>query len=146
MGFFVKIYKVVSNKIVSPKEYIVIFLNNMIIRCSRYFHFTAAFTNYILLKTFNINGGLFVLICMILTLTYRKTFNLQFGSFKASKSACTPESPSLFQPRSSSLRCEGFDFKAEPRAAQPSLVTSQWSNLLRELQSFLSLALKKGVV
>ncbi len=84
-----------------------------------------------------------MLICMILTLTYRKTFNLQFGSFKASKSACGPESPSLFQPRSSSLRCEGFDFKAEPRAAQPSLVTSQWSNLLIELQSFLSLALKK---
>ncbi|KAI5616025.1 hypothetical protein C0J50_8520 [Silurus asotus] len=41
----------------------------------------------------------------------------------------TPESPTLFRDRSSSLRCEGFDLRAEARAAQPSSDTPQSHNL-----------------
>jgi len=41
--------------------------------------------------------------------------SLQCGSFSTSQQCFTPESPSLFQLRFSSLRCNGFDFSAEVR-------------------------------
>ncbi len=41
----------------------------------------------------------------------------------------TPESPSLLSLRFSSLRCDGFDFRAEVTAEQPSSVISHHPNL-----------------
>ncbi len=61
--------------------------------------------------------------------SYRSISSLQAGSFNASESRFSPDAPNLFSDRSSSLRCEGFDLRAEARAAQPSSVTSQSFNL-----------------
>ena len=44
----------------------------------------------------------------------------------------TPESPSLFPLRFSSIRCEGFDVRAEVRSAQPSSVVLLSFSLERE--------------
>ncbi|XDV23246.1 hypothetical protein PO909_027914, partial [Leuciscus waleckii] len=55
--------------------------------------------------------------------------SLHCGFISRSQRFFTPESPSLFPLRSSSLRCDGFDFRAEVTAEQPSSVILQYLNL-----------------
>jgi len=52
--------------------------------------------------------------------THSSFSSLHFLSFNSSESSLIPESSSLLLLKSSSLRCEGFDLRAEARAAQPS--------------------------
>jgi len=59
--------------------------------------------------------------------SYISVFSLCLSSFRSSSSFT--ESPSLFPDRYSVLRCEGFDLRAEARAAQPSSVTLHLLNL-----------------
>jgi len=47
----------------------------------------------------------------------------------------TPELPNLFSLRSSTIRFEGFELKAEVRAAQPSAVILLQLNLLKTEQN-----------
>ncbi|XDV26419.1 hypothetical protein PO909_030147, partial [Leuciscus waleckii] len=47
--------------------------------------------------------------------TNRSFSSLNCGFISRSLRFFTPESPSLFQLRFSSLRCDGFDFRAEVR-------------------------------
>ena len=54
--------------------------------------------------------------------TYSSVCSVQCGFSSRSEMCFTPESPSLFPLRFSSIRCEGFDLRAEVRAAQPSFV------------------------
>ncbi len=68
--------------------------------------------------------------------SYRSVSSLQWGSFSPSENRFSPESSSLFSDRSSSLRCEGFDLRAEARAAQPSSVTPHLPNLWRTMTLF----------
>jgi len=53
--------------------------------------------------------------------SYHRFSSLQRGSSSTAESRGT-ESPSLFPDRLRSLRCEGFDLRAEVRAAKPSSV------------------------
>lgn len=63
--------------------------------------------------------------------TYCSFSSLHSGSSSSSESSFTPKSPSSFQLRFSSLRCEGFDFRAEDRAIQPCSLILQFSSLHR---------------
>ncbi len=56
-------------------------------------------------------------------------FNLQFVSCSKSSSCFTPDGPGSFPVRSSSIRCEGFDLRAEARAVYPSSVILQSESL-----------------
>ncbi len=60
---------------------------------------------------------------------YHSISSVQRGSCSTVDSSVTPKSPILFSDRFSSLSCEGFDLKAEARAAQPSSVTPQSTKL-----------------
>ncbi len=61
--------------------------------------------------------------------SYHNFSSLQWGSSSTADSSVTPESSSLFRDRLRYLRCEGFDLRAEARAAQPPSVTPQSLNL-----------------
>lgn len=52
--------------------------------------------------------------------THSSVFSLQCWCCNKSEMCFTPESPSLLPLRCSSVRCVGFDVRAEVRAAQPS--------------------------
>lgn len=54
------------------------------------------------------------------------------GCFRRSDRLFTPESPGSFLLRLSSLRCDGFDFRPDTRAAKPFLAMLQYSSLQRE--------------
>ncbi len=56
-------------------------------------------------------------------------FSLHVGSFRESRSSFTPDGPGSFPVRSSSIRCEGFDLRAEARALYPSSVILQSESL-----------------
>ena len=76
---------------------------------------------------------------MLLTIcqfTYSSFCSLQCGFSSRTEMCFTPESPSLFPLRFSSIRCEGFDLRAEVRAAQPSSVILLLLSLLgkREIE------------
>jgi len=60
--------------------------------------------------------------------SYHSFSSLQWGFCSTSDSRIT-DSPILFLDRLSSLRCSGFDLRAEVRAAKPSSVTPQSLNL-----------------
>lgn len=64
--------------------------------------------------------------------SYRSVFSLQWGFASPKQSFFTPESPSLFSDKSSSLRCVEFDAKADARAAQPLTVTPHLVILRKE--------------
>ncbi len=60
--------------------------------------------------------------------SYHSFSSLQRGFCSTSERDFT-EAPSLFPDRSNSLRCEGFDLRAEAKAAKPLYVTPQSLNL-----------------
>lgn len=64
--------------------------------------------------------------------SYLSVFSLQWGFASPPESFFTPESPSLFSDKSSSLRHVEFDVKADARAAQPLSVTPHLIILKRE--------------
>ncbi len=68
------------------------------------------------------------------------------GCFRRSNSLFTPESPGSFLLRLSSLRCDGFDFRPDTRAAKPFLAMLQYSSLQRERGKTLHMVLWYGTL
>lgn len=63
--------------------------------------------------------------------THSSVSSWQSGSSCRAASRRTPESHSSFRLRSSTLRCEGFERRAEAKEAQPSPVTPHFTSLQR---------------
>lgn len=61
--------------------------------------------------------------------THLSVCSLQCGFSSTVESSFTPESPGLFPLKSSSLKCEGLDVRADAREVQLFSVILQFDNL-----------------